>query len=111
MKFPGFLDIPAPAHQKSRRPSRRGGMLAIAATTLFLGLSFSAQATPVVQITPIYIYTSTGYDDVSSEVETIDGHTYVMTDTPYEIVLDYIMGHVYDYDGHTIGFIPLQPSP
>ncbi len=112
MKFVNFLTGRGQAGQSDRRALRQShhpktAMIAV----LLLGLSLCGLASPALSSTHIYLYTSSAAQDVTSEIQTVNGHTYVMTDSPYEIVLDFNYGHVYDIDGFLIGYISTAPSP
>ncbi len=112
MKFAGFLGNAGQAAQSDRRASRRGpSALAAVAAVLFMGLSLCGQATPAQAATYVYLYTSGGSQDVTSEILVSNGHTYVMTANPFEIVIDYGKGHVYDIDGYLIGYIQGDGTP
>ena len=105
MKFTNLLGRAKPAAQIDRRTSRRGiSPLSVVATALFLGLALCGQATPALCATQTYVYMSGAYQNVTSQLVTTDGHTYVMTANPFEVVVDWIHGHVYDIDGYLIGY-------
>jgi hypothetical protein len=106
MKFTSFVSKTNSVARNGRRTDRRGrAPLTVAATMLLMGLALCVQATPALCATHIYVATSAGYQDVTSLIATVDGHTYVMTANPYEIVIDLGLGHVYDIDSEIIGFI------
>jgi hypothetical protein len=106
MKFTNLRGSVKQGAETNRPNSRRGtSPLMVAATALFMGLTLCGQATPALCATQVYVYMSGTYQDVSSEIVTTNGHTYVMTADPFEVVLDFIHGHVYDIDGDIIGFL------
>lgn len=111
MKSTGFINTTS---LSARRATRGRRPLALAATALFMGLALCAQARPALCATHVYVYMDGSYQDVTSEIQVIDGHTYVMVDNPFEIVIVATIGHVYDSDNVLIGYTqddgPMPPA-
>lgn len=112
MKFAGYRNNADQAARQGRRISRhRFAPLAALVAVMCLGLAANGQAKHTLCSTYVYVYMEGAYQDVSSELLTSNGHTYVMTDDPFEIHLDFIHGHVYDLEGDLIGYIQDGGTP
>jgi len=112
MKWNGFLSSAKQTAQNGRRISQQGRKVRMGLAALMLaGLSLCGLASPALCDIHIYLYTSTAPQDVTSQVQTVNGHLYVMTNDPFEIVLLAGYNHVYDLDDHIIGFLYDDSTP
>ena len=112
MKWNGCLSSAKQTAQNDRRISQQGRKvrMGLAALTL-MGLSLCGLSRPSLCDMHIYLYTPTVAQDVTSQVQMVNGHLYVMTGSPFEIVLDFGYNHVYDIDGLPIGFLYDDSTP